>query len=111
MDVGSGRVRRRKPLAFALNVELWDRHIEHAVEPTRDLCDHKSYEVLIGDTFRAQMHLGDVDLWLWKGRVIDPTAEVEIVFLSRDHIQVILNLPDYLTAKRRLEESDALHLD
>ena len=87
----------------ALRVEFYDRHAEHALDPELPLCDHQNFALNVGDTFTGRVML-DVDEILLRARIIDPVLEVELLYLEEGKIRVVINMPDYLTAKARLAE-------
>jgi hypothetical protein len=86
-----------------LRVEFFDRHIEHALDPELPLCEHQEYELQVGDTFRASVSW-TIDELLLRGKIIDPIVEIEVVHMGGGEIRLIVNQPDYLTARKRLSE-------
>ena len=87
-----------------LKIEFRDRHAEHALPDYADeLCDHQDHELQPGDTFRGTINWSVPASFVATG-IIDDHAEVEIHYLERDHILVIVNHPDYLKAKQIQQE-------
>lgn len=80
-----------------MKVELFDRHAEN-VDETIPLCAHDEYSLLWGDTFRTIVSM-DMPGWLITSKIIKAEAEVEIHFISKKHVKVIVNHADYLAAK------------
>jgi hypothetical protein len=81
-----------------MKIELFDRHAEHLDESV-PLCFHDVYSLDWGDTFRTEVNM-EVPGWIVTSKLMKAEAEVEIHFISKRHIKVIINHADYLTTKR-----------
>jgi hypothetical protein len=81
-----------------LHIDFYDRHAEH-IDPNIPLCNHKSYILYLGETFRGTAEMSITETFVSSG-IIKANSEFEIKFVKPNRIQVVVNMPDYLAAKR-----------
>ena len=85
-----------------MKVEMFDRHAEH-VDETVPLCTHEVSDYFgPGDLYRLHVEM-EMPGWLPTSKLVTAEAEVEIHFVSKKLLRVIVNHADYLAAKRALE--------
>ena len=88
-----------------MKVELFDRHAEH-VDESVPLCDHNNLPpVWWGDTVRLNVGM-EMPGWLVTSKLVKAEAEVEIHFVSKKLVRIIINHADYLAARAHAVESD-----
>lgn len=81
-----------------MRVELFDRHAEN-VDESIPLCFHEIFDIDWDDTVRVFANM-EMPGWLVTSRLVRAEAEIEIHFISRELVHVIVNHADYLAAKR-----------
>lgn len=77
-----------------LTVEARDRHGEHV--HSEDLCDHQNHRLLPGDKFVYDILIGNSTF-----------AQVELEYVEKGRIRLIVNQPDYLLERYKKELADA----
>ncbi len=80
-----------------MKIEVVDRHAEH-VDETIPLCAHDVLDVGVGDHALINVSM-ETAAWLWTSKLIEAKCQVEVEVVGRNKIRVIVNQPDYLTAK------------
>lgn len=89
---------------MGVRVELFDRHAEH-VDENIPLCVHDSWDwVEYGDTVKVEADM-TMPGWLVTSKLVEAKAEIEIHFISKRLVHVIVNHGDYLAAKREHESN------
>lgn len=84
-----------------LKVDFYDRHAEH-IDPNKPLCNHRTYVLHLGDFFNGIVEM-DVSASLVESGILDAKAEFSIEFVDPDRIKVVVNMPDYIAARRVAE--------
>lgn len=90
--------RTPRPPQRRMTVDFYDRHAEH-IDPDLPLCDHRSYKLEIGDTLNGIVEM-DIQASLVLTGVIEAKAEFSIELVEPNRIRVVVNMPDYLAARR-----------
>lgn len=81
-----------------LKIDLYDRHAEH-IDPNVPLCNHRTYVLRLGDFFHGIAEM-DISASLHSSGIIDGKAEFSIEFVDPDRIRVVIDMPDYIAARR-----------
>ena len=81
-----------------MTIDFYDRHAEH-IDPDIPLCDHRSYVLNVGDSFNGMVEM-DIQGSLVSSGIIHAEAEFVIEFVEPNRIKVVVNMPDYLAARR-----------
>jgi len=85
-----------------LLVELKDRHAEH-IDGAILLCEHDLVDMRVGEMLTTTVDMSLAG-WLATSKIITLKAEVELHYVKRGKVVLIVNHIDYVNARRLAEE-------